>query len=173
MKFLKTQNLSRYGVTDNVLRANPFGRYIMDGTGALRLPKGTTNKRPQLTGVSTPEGANGYIRYNTTTNELEDYISGDWETVRASGSNSIIKHTLGPGDYVETIFGPLLRTPPIPTPNTNFDFPIIVLIENVIQISETNYNLLYNYQGTGDTYIQFESPVPLDKSITIYFGFGD
>jgi len=172
MKFLKTQNISRYGLTDNVFRANPYGRYIMDGVGALRLPKGTTAQRPQLSGVSVPDGSNGYIRYNTTNNELEAYISGVWETVRASGSNTISKQTLGPGDYVETIFGPLIQDPPAPS-GPPFDYPIIVLIENVIQISGTNYDLLYNYLGSGNTYIEFDSPVPLGKDITIYFGYGN
>jgi hypothetical protein len=172
MKFLKTQNISRYGLTDNVLRANPYGRYIMDGTGALRLPKGTTAERPQLSGVSTPEGANGYIRYNTSTHELEAYINGVWETVRASGPNSIRKQTLGPGDYAETIFGPLDVVPANPSA-ASYDYPIIVLIENVIQISDTNYTILYDHLVSGDAYIEFTSPPPLSKNITVYYGFGN
>lgn len=144
----------------------------MNATGGLMLPKGTTSQRPQLTGVQQPANANGTIRYNTTTNAIEAYIGNNWETVRAPGANTISKQTLGPGDDVETVFGPLIQTPSNPV-SEPFDFPIFVLVENVIQISTTNYTLLYNYQSSGNTYIEFTSPIPLLKFITIYFGFGN
>lgn len=164
MKFLKTQNLSRYGLTDNVFRANPYGRYIMDGTGGLRLPKGTTDQRPQVGGVSIPNGPNGTLRYNTTTQALECLIDGMWEIVKGSSAQAVTKQTLGPGDYVQTLFGPLDQSPP--TENN-----ILVFVENVFQISGSNFTLLYNYQNSGRTYIEFAEPIPLDKYITIYFGF--
>jgi hypothetical protein len=140
----------------------------MDLTGGLRLPKGTTNQRPEITGlgIRTPNGANGYIRYNTTTNSLEAYIDNVWEVVRAPGATSITKQTLGPGNDVETTFGPLSQ---IPSSENN----ILVLVENVFQISDTNFNLVDNYLGSGNTYIVFTSPVPTDKLITIYFGFAN
>jgi hypothetical protein len=228
MKFLKTQNISRYGLIDNVFRANPYGRYIMDGTGALRLPKGTTAQRPQLSGVSTPEGANGYIRYNTSIDPvtsqqvgLEAYVNGVWEIVRAPGSTTITKQTLGPGDYVDDVFGPLQI---VPSSADN----MLVFVENVFQISTTNFLLEQNtISGTGaeiaatamvngtdyviltvaDTdftlvgspnnnvgtvftksgppatgsgttrqagwYLRFQESVPLDKYVTVYFGFSN
>jgi hypothetical protein len=140
----------------------------MDLTGGLRLPKGTTAQRPEITGsgIRTPNGANGYIRYNTTTNSLEAYIDGVWEVVRAPGATSITKQTLGPGDDVETTFGPLSQ---IPSSENN----ILVFVENVFQISDTNFNLVDNYLGSGNTHIVFTSPVPLDKLVTIYFGFAN
>ena len=226
MKFLKSQNTSRYAVADNAFRVNPYGRYIMDGTGALRLPKGTTGQRPQLSGVSTPEGANGYIRYNTSIDAvtgqqvgLEAYINGVWEVVRAPGAATITKQTLGPGDYVDDVFGPLTI---VPASADN----ILVFVENVFQISTTNFVLLQNTilgdgaeiaatsmvngtsyvivteggsdyvavgsadnnpgtvftatgpatSGTGTVresgwYLRFQEPVPLDKYVTVYFGF--
>lgn len=228
MKFLKTQNTSRYGITDNKFRVNPYGRYIMDGTGALRLPKGTTAERPQLSGVSTPEGANGYIRYNTTIDAvtgqqigLEAYINGVWEVVRAPGAATITKQPLGPGDYVDDVFGPLDI---VPASADN----ILVFVENVFQISSTNFLLEQNTtsgtgadisatsmtngtdyviltaggtdyvavgaadnnigtvftatgpaaSGTGTVreagwYLRFQEPVPLDKYVTVYFGFSN
>jgi len=173
MKFLKQKNISKFSISDNTLFANQYGRAIMDLRGALRLPKGTTAQRPALTGVRIPEGPNGYIRYNTSINPvtqapigLEALIDGEWEIVRAPGAATITKQTLGPGNGVDTEFGPLILTP-------SADDNIIVLVENVFQISETNYNLDYNYQGTGETYIIFTSSVPVDKNITIYFGFAD
>lgn len=179
MKFLKSQNTSRYAVADNSFRVNPYGRYIMDGTGALRLPKGTQAQRPQLSGVSTPEGANGYIRYNTSIDPvtsqqvgLEVYINGVWEVIRAPGSSTVTKQTLGPGDDVETVFGPLIQVPSSPSAPPA-DYSIIVLVENVIQISNDNYTILYDYVTPGDAWIQFASPVPNTKYVTIYFGFGN
>jgi hypothetical protein len=176
MKFLKQQNLSKFSIRDQVLFANQYGRAVMDLTGGLRLPQGTTAERPQLSGVRIPggvNGPNGFIRYNTDIDPvtqdqigLEVYINGSWEIIRAPGSAAITKQTLGPGDYVETVFGPLSR---IPASADN----ILVFVENVFQISVTNFNILYNYQGSGDAYLEFAEPVPLDKNITIYFGFAN
>lgn len=173
MKFLKQKNISKFSINDNTLFANHYGRAIMDLTGALRLPKGTTAQRPAVTGVRIPNGANGYIRYNTSIDPvtgspigIEALIDGSWEVIRAPGSATVTKQTLGPGDDVETTFGPLLITP-------DADDEILVLVENVFQISVTNFNLSYNHLGSGDTYIVFTSPVPLDKYVTIYFGFAN
>lgn len=44
-------------------------------TGALGLPIGTTAQRP-----ASP--ANGYTRINSTTNVLEVYYNGTWNTVK-------------------------------------------------------------------------------------------
>lgn len=177
MRFLKQKTISKYSPSDNSLIAidtRPLGhtadggRAIMDLTGGLRLPKGTTAQRPEITGtgIRTPDGANGYIRYNTTTNSLEAYIDNVWEVVRAPGATTIVKQTLGPGDDIQTTFGPLSQ---IPSSENN----ILVFVENVFQISTTNYTLAYNYLGSGNTHIVFTSPVPLDKLVTIYFGFAN
>jgi hypothetical protein len=188
MRYLKTQNLSRYGVNDARLAVNPYGRYIMNGTGALRVPKGTTEQRPQLSGVKTPAGANGYLRYNTSIDPvtslaigLEAYIDGTWVVVRGPASGSIVKQDFGPGNYEETYFGPLSRVPS--SPDT-----ILVLVENVFQISTTNFTLVQNPPGVAQatygsvvegepypagTYLKFNESVPLDKYVTVYFGFAD
>lgn len=166
MKFLKQKTISRYSPSDNTLFTNHYGRAVMDLTGGLRLPKGTTAERPDLSGVRTPNGADGYIRYNTETNSIEGYVAGVWEIVTAPGTTGITKQTLGPGNEVDTIFGPLSFIPPS-------ENSILVFVENVFQISDTNFNLLYNYLGSGNTYIQFTSAIPLDKYITIYFGFSN
>ena len=41
------------------------------GTGAIKVPAGTTAQRPAT-------GVNGMIRYNTTTNSVEEYRDGNW-----------------------------------------------------------------------------------------------
>lgn len=169
MKFLKQKNISRFSISDNTFFTNHYGRAVMDLTGGLRLPKGTTAQRPQGTvpgdaDVRTPNGPNGYMRYNTDTNSVEAYIAGNWQVVTAPSASTISKQTLGPGDYATTIFGPLDQEP-------TQDEGILVFVENVFQINDTNFTVLYNYLGSGDAYLQFNSPVPLDKYITIYFGF--
>jgi hypothetical protein len=184
MKFLKTQNTSRFGLKDNALKVNPYGRYTMDGVGGLRLPKGTTAQQPNLSGVEMPNGANGMLRYNTTTDELECYIAGFWETVKGSAANSIIKQTIGPGDLVETKFGPL-NTTYAPDYTASPD-NIIVLVENVMQISTTNFTIVNNPGGTSSPtgylagaaypagyYLSFGDAVPVGKDVTIYYGYAN
>jgi len=165
MKFLKQQNLNKYSPTDQRFFLNQFGRAVMGLTGGLRLPQGTTAQRPNTSGVRYPgdssEFADGTIRYNIDTNSLEALIAGVWEVVRAPGATTITKQTLGPGNNVDVNFGPLTLTP------SSAD-NIIVLVENVMQISTTNYTLT-----SGNTVITFTSPVPLGKYVTIYFGFAN
>ena len=165
MKFLKQKNISKYSITDQTLFTNHYGRAVMGLSGGLRLPQGTTAQRPQTSGVRYPgnasEFADGTIRYNLDTNTLEALIAGVWEVVRAPGATTITKQTLGPGDGSAVAFGPLTLTP------SSAD-NIIVLVENVMQISTTNYTLT-----SSNTYITFTSPVPVGKFVTIYFGFAN
>jgi hypothetical protein len=210
MKFLKQKTLSKFSPNDQTLFATNQSRAVMNLTGALRLPKGTgdtaysegtvENQRPVLSGVRTLNGANGYIRYNTTTDVIEAYINGTWEIVRGSGSKTVVKQQIGPGDAVERYYGPLKQlgvnyTPPIPaaggTLSTGvYDYPIMVLVENVMQISSENYTVVTNPAGTSSatgylagaaypagTYLDFgASPlgtVPVGKYVTIYYGYNN
>ena len=170
MKFLKQKNISKFSIRDQTLFTNQFGRAVMGLSGGLRLPQGTTAQRPATAGVRYPgdssEYADGTIRYNIETNCLEALIAGVWEVVRAPGATTITKQTLGPGNGVDITFGPLSQ---VPSSANN----IIVLVENVMQISVTNFTLLNNYLGSGNTFIQFTSAVPVDKYVTIYFGFAN
>lgn len=176
MKFLKSQNTSRYSPSDNSFQINPYGRAVMDINGAVMLPKGPQGDRPNISGVRQPVDGNGYIRYNTDTDSIEATIQGNWQVVTAPAVSTITKQTLGPGDYSETLFGPLTIVP------ANAD-NVLVFVENVFQISTTNFTLEQSVGGAltfdnGDPvpdgwYLQFTSPVPLDKYITVYFGFAN
>ena len=146
-------------------------------SGGLRLPQGTTAQRPQITNDvrypgSSTTFADGTLRYNLDTNSLEALIAGEWEIVRAPGANTIKKQTLGPGDGDAEIFGPLLEIPSIP-PGVPFDYNIMVFVENVFQISVINYDIEFNYLGSGNAFIKFTEPLDLGKSITIYYGFSN
>jgi len=175
MKFLKAQNTSRYSPNDNTIRVNTYGRAVMDFNGGVLLPKGSTAQRPQLTSVRQPTDANGTIRYNTDTNELEGYIGGNWETIRAPGASAISIETFGPGDATETVFGPLAN---IPASANN----VIVLVENVMQIPTTNFTLEQSSSGSlagpnapyaDGWYLKFTSAVPLSENVTVFFGFAN
>jgi hypothetical protein len=161
MRYLKAKNISKWSINDQTLISYPSqfdpagkgNRVVMNATGGLMLPKGTTEQRPLISGVRQPTDANGTIRYNTTTRTLEAYIDDVWEVVKASGALAITKQTLGPGDGNSSIFGPL-NTVPLNTSYQASDFNIIVLVENVFQISPTNYTVVQNpfapnYTGDG------------------------
>lgn len=191
MKFLKTKNISKFSINDRTLIAYPNGngpgnRLVVNAKGGMMLPKGTTAERPQLTGVRQPTDANGTIRYNTTTNSIEAYVGGAWEVVRAPGATAITKQTLGPGNGTETVFGPL-NTSFVSSYSASPD-NIIVLVENVMQISTTNYTVQQSVSGslTGPGapyadgwYIKFTSAVPATGGggnpvyVTVYYGYAN
>jgi hypothetical protein len=166
MKFLKTKNISKFSISDNTLIAYPSGatgkysRVVIDATGGLMLPKGTgdaaytedtpQNQRPRLTGVRQPTDTNGTIRYNTTLSIIEAYVGGAWVTVASPLGSAITTEQLTPqGDGFATIFGPL-NTAYAPSYAASAD-NILVLVENVMQISTTNFTVVQNPTSTGPT----------------------
>lgn len=174
MKFLKSQNTSKYSPSDNGFQINPYGRAVIDINGAVMLPKGTQAERPDTVGVRQPEDGDGYIRYNTDSQSIEATIAGVWQVVTAPATSSVTLQTLGPGDGTEVTFGPL-TIPPASQNN------IIVLVENVFQIPVTNFSVQQSIAGSltdilgnplaDGSYLVFTSPVPFSKYITIYSGF--
>ena len=158
MRFLKQKTISQYSAADDALmiydnrdlatHTQNGGRAVMDITGALRLPKGTTDQRPKLTNVRTPNGPSGYIRYNTTTNSLEAYINGVWEVVKAS-SASAIQVSRFAANGTETTFGPLSSNTDYRTSYTSSDYNLMILVDNVIQIGRTvNYVVVKRQSGS-------------------------
>ena len=196
MKFLKQKNISKFSISDNTLIANHYGRAVMDLTGGLRIPKGTTAQRPQLSNVRTPNGPNGYIRYNTTTNAVEAYINGVWEVVRASGATAI-QVSRFTANGTETTFGPLNAA--YVTNYTASDYNVMVLVDNVIQIgAKVNYTVVKRQSGSfvsvnyspfsasgpgtytnDEYYIQFSAAVPAFGGtgdpiyVTVFYGYGN
>ncbi len=191
MKYLKTKSLSKWSTSDRSLIAYPNGvgpgnRVVLNAKGGLMLPKGTTSERPQLTSVRQPTDANGTIRYNTSTTSIEAYVGGTWVTVASPVATAIVKQTLGPGDGTETVFGPL-NTSYVTAYSASAD-NIIVLVENVMQISTTNYSVQQSVSGslTGPNapyadgwYVKFTSAVPATGGggnpvyVTIYYGYAN
>ena len=190
MKFLKTKNISKFSINDRSLIYYPDGvgpgnRIVVNAKGGMMLPKGTTAERPQLTGVRQPTDANGTIRYNTSLNIIEAYVGGTWVTVACPVASAIVKQTLGPGNGVERVFGPL-NASYVTSYSASAD-NIIVLVENVMQISGTNFVVV---QSDGVTpingniyaagwYVNFNSAVPASGGggnpvfVTIYYGYAN
>ena len=168
----------------------------MDLTGGLRMPKGTTAQRPQLSNVRTPNGPNGYIRYNTTTNAVEAYINGVWEVVRASGATAIQVSRFA-ANGTETTFGPLNSS--YVTNYTASDYNVMILVDNVMQIgAKVNYTVVKRQSGSfvsvnyspfsasgpgtytnDEYYIQFPTAVPAFGGtgdpiyVTVFYGYGN
>lgn len=206
MRFLKQKTISQYSASDDALmiydnrdlatHTQNGGRAIMDITGALRLPKGTTDQRPKLTNVRTPNGPNGYIRYNTTTNSIEGYINSAWEVIRAPGATAIQVSRLA-ANGTETTFGPLNSS--YLAAYTASDYNLMVLVDNVIQIGgKVNYTVVKRQSGSfvsvnfspysasgpgsytdGEYYIQFSTAVPAFSGtgdpiyVTVFYGYGN
>jgi hypothetical protein len=69
------------GTANLTLQTNSINAIVIDAnqnancttTGAITIPSGTSNARPT--------GVNGMIRYNTSSNTFEAYLSGSWTTV--------------------------------------------------------------------------------------------
>ena len=211
MRFLKQKTLSSYSASDDALmiydnrdlatHTNNGGRAIMDITGGLRLPKGTTDQRPKLSNVRTPNGPNGYIRYNTSTNSIEAYIDGIWEVVKKAGGSAIQVSRFA-ANGTETTFGPLSSNADYRTSYTNSpngDYNLMILVDNVIQIGSTvNYTVVkrqagsfvsvnnspFSVSGPGtytndEYYIQFPTAVPAFGGagdpiyVTVFYGYGN
>jgi len=165
MKFLKKLQLAKKNLTDDRIAVDANSLVYFESTNAMKLPIGTTNQQPGQSGNTITSPANGMVRYNSDTNQLEAYQNSAWRNVRFKEATTITQQTAGTGNGTETKFGPLS---PIPTAAQN----VLVLVENVMQIATTNYTLVQNPGGyAAGWYISFTSAVPLGKPVTILHGF--
>lgn len=142
MRLLKAQNTNLRNLYGKGVKYDVNEQVIVDSTNVLLIPKGTTAQRP-----ISPN--NGHLRYNTSDEQFEAYQNGAWRELRFKEPNQdpgIVQQNLGSGDAVETIFGPL------DSQDTDFPVPaaaqnVLVFVENVFQISGTNYTLVQNPGG--------------------------
>lgn len=175
MRLLKAQNTNLRSIYGKGVKYTVDGQVILDSNGAVLVPVGPTAERPQ-------SPTNGFLRYNTTDNRFEVYEAGVWIGVRNTAPSTaapITVQTLGTGDDLETKFGTLNSGDPffpIPIAAQN----ILVFIENIYQLPTTNYVLVQNPTGnspsTGNPYpagwyIDFGTPVPLGKPVTVLHNF--
>ena len=136
MRLLKAQNTNLRNIYGNGVKYDVDQQVILDSNNSMLISKGTTAQRP-----GSP--SNGHMRYNTDVDEFEFYQDSQWRKVSYKESTAITQQNVGSGDAVETLFGPL--------DNSDTDFPnptsaqsVLVFVENVFQISGTNYTLVQN-----------------------------
>ena len=165
MKFLKKLQLAKKNLTDDRIAVDANSLVYFESTNAMKLPIGTTNQQPGQSENTVTSPANGMVRYNSSTNQLEAYQNSAWRNVRFKEATTITQQSAGTGDGTETKFGPLS---PVPTAAQN----VLVLVENVMQIATTNYTLVQNPGGyAAGWYISFASAVPVGKPVTVLHGF--
>ena len=167
MRLIKAQSTNLRNIYGKGVKYDVNDQVIVDSQVGMLVPKGNTSHRPQ-----TPE--NGYVRYNTSQNQFEVYQSGAWRNVRFKEPNQdpgIVQQNLGAGDDSTTVFGPLNSGDsdyPVPAAGQN----ILVFVENVFQIHNTNYTLVQNPSGfAAGWYLSFASAVPAGKPVTVLHNF--
>ena len=165
MKFLKAQTTNIRGIQHGKgIYFDADEGVRMESTNSLNIPRGNNAQRPNTAQI-------GQIRYNTQENYVEFYQSVVWKPIRLQEPTTITQQSLGNGDGSETVFGPLASGDsafPVPSAAQN----VLVLVENVFQLSTTNYTLVQNPAGkAAGYYIQFTTAVPLGKPVTVLHNF--
>lgn len=168
MRYIKRQSTNSRGLIGRGIHVTPTDReVVLDSENVVLVPKGKTEDRPQFP-------RNGHLRYNTDVNEFEMYQDDAWRQMRFKEPNrdpGIIVQSLGLGNASETVFGPLnSQDPDYPVPASAAH--VLVFVENVYQLPNTNYSLVQNPAGkTPGWYLEFASPVDLDKPVTVLHNF--
>ena len=175
MRLIKAQTTNLRSVAGRGVKYDINDQVILESTNTMLVPKGTTAERP-----ASPN--NGHLRYNTEDNQFEAYQNSAWRELRFKEPNQdpgIVQQNLGNGDATETVFGPLASGDadyPVPAAAQN----VLVFVENVFQISTTNYTLEQSVSGslTGPNapyadgwYIKFTSAPDLARPITVLHNF--
>ena len=181
MRLLKAQNTNLRNIYGKGVKYDVDAQVVIDSARAVKVPAGSENEKPGASGIDTAP-AEGHLRFNTDSNEFELYQNSAWRKMRFKEPNQnpgITQQNLGNGDADETVFGPLdSGDPDFPVPDAAQN--VLVFVENVFQISGTNYTLEQSSDGnlTGPNspyddgwYIKFTSPVPDGKPITALHNF--
>ena len=136
MRFIKRLGLNRKDPANNRFAVQADDRIVTTSKASLQLPSGATTDRP-----TTSTYTNGMIRYNSTLNDSEIYnIAGNgagWEKIKTNRQTTVVPQSLGLGNYVNTLFGPLSYDVSTSKPQN-----VLVFIDNIYQLPTTNYTLL-------------------------------
>lgn len=151
MRFLKTLTLNRRAIYDSRVALDVNNNFTLADSTVMTLPSSSSS----LAGVE------GQIRYNTSTHEVEVFqgngAGAAWRNLRYKEPTAITVKTYGYGDADTVYFGPLDPAPTVPGGTTwtavQKAKQIIVVVENVIQVPGTNYDLEENPASiSGETY---------------------
>ena len=158
MRYLRQQVLNRRSPTDFSIKVDMTDGIVMDTTNNLLMPKGLAGQRPVAP-------VNGMLRYNTTSDQVEVRQNNAWRSLRFKESTGITQQTKGPGNDQERHFGPLDPAPPslVESGSTFGAQNLFVIVENVIQIPNTNFVLIENPCRAQGTILSFDSAT---KTIT-------
>lgn len=178
MKFLKKNQLNFRNVKDQSVSVETDGRVTMDGKHSLLIPKGGTSDRP-----SSP--VEGMIRYDSDLKEFEFYQGNSgtsnsaWRKVKFkepttisfqsfenhSGGDMFGPLTINPCDYIKEGTTSAIT-------ESEAAQRILVIVENVIQVANVNYEILNNPVGyASGAWIHFGSNVPTTKNVYVINGF--
>jgi hypothetical protein len=177
MRFLKRQTINRRqlksttvysDITDTNVYVNPRN------SGSMVLPSGTDAQIP-----ASP--VRGMMRYNVDHNEVQVYQGSAWRNLRFKESSPIVQQNLGAGDYNTVYFGPLNSAYSPANISSNVPLSggqsagqfggqnILVIVENVLQLYNTNYTIEQNPSIGGEVYTAVTSATANVGATTIYF----
>jgi len=139
MRFLRNINLNPKAPRDQRLVITKADEVQFNSSRSIKLPSGTTAQR-----ASSP--TNGMMRLNTDTSQVEVYQSSSWRSLRYKESGAIALQSLGNGDGISTLYGPLSPAPPSVSQSgyTWTGANLMVYVENVFQLFNTNYLIAQN-----------------------------
>ena len=167
MRFLKTLTLNRRAIYDDRLAITTIDSIVMNTPKNLLIPKGVESNRP-----GSP--VNGMIRYNTDTDQFEGYQDSAWRQFRFKEPTNITQQNLGAGNDTEIYFGPISPSPvsyaslPSGWGPTQIAKNMLVVVENVLQISGTNYTVVQNPSIGAEIYSPVTSVSALTGATTLY-----
>ena len=170
MRFLKTLTLNRRAIYDDRLAINTASEIVMNTPTNLLVPKGNNAALP-----TSP--VDGMIRYNNETGQFQGRQAGAWRDFRFKEPTIITQQDLGAGNEEEIYFGPLNPSPVsyVSTPSswdtTQMAKNMIVLVENVVQLSglNNNYIVVQNPSIGAEVYSPVTSVSALTGATTLYF----
>jgi hypothetical protein len=136
----------------------------------LLVPKGNNAALP-----ASP--VDGMIRYNNETGQFQGRQAGAWRDFRFKEPTIITQQDLGAGNEEEIYFGPLNPSPVsyVSTPSswdtTQMAKNMIVLVENVVQLSGLNHNytVVQNPSIGAEVYSPVTSVSAITGATTLYF----
>lgn len=164
MRYLRNQVLNRRAPYDQRLYVDLTNAVVMKTPTNLTIPTGNSSQRPVVP-------VNGMIRYNNETNEFEGRQADTWRAFRFKESTQITQQNLGAGDSNNVYFGPLNPEPPttVQSGTTWGAQNILVIVESVIQISNTNYTIEHNPTIPAEVYTAKTSSIAASGTDLITF----
>lgn len=180
MRYLKQLTLNRRVANDQTLYTDGLGNVYSKPPvpGAFVVPVGTSAQFT-ATGVTPTVGMMRYTTDAGTAGELQVFqggaygSGGQWRSIRFKESSSVTQQNLGVGDGANQYFGPLNPAPPTAqytqSGSTWGGQNIIVVVENVIQLNNTNYTVVTGPTIPQEIYVGTLSSQALSGALTLYF----